>query len=439
MAKYNLDILFLFEKSSREFESILFASLLCNQLGYTTAIRHQERQSFDSLRTFKPRIVVLPYCYHNRSHSLYFRFWRDSIYISLNWEQFLYKGNLKAKLPKGWLAQSYVKHVSWSDGFTHQLVSSHVPIDNILQIGSLPLALLDLDLQGGYLSKKTLATNHNLNADTKWILFAENFSWLFYSDDMILQMINDGIPRSDIDQLQTYCSQTFYLLIDWCVQLLADQHLTLILRPRPSTASTLIYQRILDYLGYVPANLRIIKSHTVKDWIYASDHVISNASTTLIESSLARKPVSLLEPLHYPDIFRQDWFQLLPTCNTYDDLEANIYNSDITSSNILYNWARTCLLPDRNPIYKLVDELHSLISQHRPHSMRIPLDALLYPNNSFLTYLRFVFAYAYQAILISLRISREHLYDSEYEHDLPSTDYIAKRTSFFNSVLKLPS
>ena len=57
--------------------------------------------------------------------------WQKSIFVNLNWEQFFYRGNIKAKSPKGKFALNYIKHFVWSNDFKNFLIIGDFKSKNI--------------------------------------------------------------------------------------------------------------------------------------------------------------------------------------------------------------------------------------------------------------------------------------------------------------------
>ena len=72
----------------------------------------------------------------------------------------------------------------------------------------------------------------------------------------------------------------------------------------------------------VPARFSVIQRDTVRDWILASDVVVSSYSTSLIEAGVAERPFAMVEPESLPDSLRAEWHAMAPRVRSEDELVA---------------------------------------------------------------------------------------------------------------------
>jgi hypothetical protein len=96
---------------------------------------------------------------------------------------------------------------------------------------------------------------------------------------------------------------------------------------------------------------------TVRDWILASDVVISSYSTALIEAAVAGKPSFILKPVPLPESLHIEWHDLLPHLRSEDEMIAAVVAPPQDGDSPLARWARSTLMSRGDPILRIADEL----------------------------------------------------------------------------------
>jgi surface carbohydrate biosynthesis protein len=371
MLKKKIDVIFLFEKASRELDIICFLKIMLEEKKISVEIVQQNTQSKEAIHKYIPKVVVLPFCYQNRSNNQYFRHWRAAKYISLNWEQFLYEGNKIAKTPRGNFATQNVIHCAWTEGYKALLKDCGVKVENIKIIGSLPLSILDQKYKDYIKNKDEISEKYNIESNKKWIFFPENFGWAFYEKNMLDQMINDGQHPNDVMQMKKFSTKSFYESMKWINKLIQEKDVIVILRPRPATSILDVEKKLLEFSIDKPKNLYIIKELTVKDWIHSSDIVVSSYSTTLIEAAVLNKNVLMLTPLNLPDILTQIWHPYVQKCKTYEELAVEIENQEIINYDKVKKWVKEYLNLDLNPLMCVEKEIIKCIKSKEKSKIKI--------------------------------------------------------------------
>jgi hypothetical protein len=108
-------------------------------------------------------------------------------------------------------------------------------------------------------------------------------------------------------------------------------------------------------------NVRIIKGESAREWILAADHVISSYSTTLIEASLAGKPVHVFSPEPFPEALADEWYQYAPLLGGAEELLAAIRRPGLKATSArLGRWAREVLLPAGDPLQIIAERIATL-------------------------------------------------------------------------------
>jgi surface carbohydrate biosynthesis protein len=435
MSKKVIDVLFLFEKQGRELDVLSLLKVLLERKNLIVEIIQQNTQAYFAIRNFQPTIVVLPFCYQNRSNNIYFRFWRSATYISLNWEQFLYPGNKIAKTPRGQYATKRVIHCSWSDEYTNLLKDCGVPESNIRLIGSLPLGLMNEKYKNYFETKSILGKKYTINPATKWIFFPENFGWAFYKDDMLNQMINDGQNADDVYLMRKFSDDSFREIIQWCVRLVEEHDLIIILRPRPATSAEEMKSRIEKAVGKIPYRLKIIKDLSVKDWINSADYVISSYSTTLIEAAVARKNILMMTPYDIPEVLKQVWHPNVSNCSRYEELVAAIHANDDNSEQ-LRSWATSNLYLDIEPPMVAAEAIASCCFDSKEIKNKLPIRELIVGEVKPMSYIKFWIVFIINFVKLYTKHSAKPNIDNEYFEDHHAIDKISEKTSKFRRILQ---
>jgi CDP-glycerol glycerophosphotransferase (TagB/SpsB family) len=123
--------------------------------------------------------------------------------------------------------------------------------------------------------------------------------------------------------------------------------------------------------------MHIIKEGTVREWVLASDIVMSSYSTTLIEAAVANKPIYMIEPIHFPDYVQADWYDWVPQIESLQRFLDVIGDPAVPNTcQGLQTWAHETLMNSANPIGDLAGWLASICKGEIPLPAR-PEPALL--------------------------------------------------------------
>lgn len=357
-----IDVVYLYEKVLRELDVACAVKALAKRLyGLRIEIVQQNHGYSYALRNFRPRVVVLPFCYQNRSNNIYLTNWRKAIFFNLTWEQLFYPGNQTAKTPRGNFAIHHVIHHAWSDFYADFLKQQGVPEQHIWVNGNPAYALYDAEYRSYFKKREELASQYQLDVDKKWVFFPENYNWAFYDDGMLNQMIHDGQMPDDVYGMKEFSARSFEEVMRWCNVLADSENIELIIRPRPSTLLDDFIEKIKTIIHTIPKQMHINQHETVRDWILSCDTVVSSYSTSLIEAAIAGKSIYMLEPYPLPVSLRQDWHKLLPhLTNEQEFLSSTLGKSTKNTGKSLEQWARTTMISRGDPIRNLTDYLARL-------------------------------------------------------------------------------
>lgn len=385
--KKKIDVIILYEKAVRELDVCCLLKVLLEIKGFTAEIIHIVSDCSEALLKFTPSIVILPYCYNQESNNIYLMQWQKSIFVNLNWEQFFYRGNIKAKSPKGKFALNYIKHFVWSNDFKNFLIQQGVKSENIFVNGNSYLGLYDKKYKKNFKSRVELETEFKIKRKDLLIFFPENYNWAFYPQKMLNQMIKNGQPKEQVYKMKDYISKSFELSMIWCKKILQEfKNVQIVLRPRPSTSEEEMRKKILEIIGEIPSRLIITRSHTTIDWTISANIVISSYSTTLIEAAILKKNIYILSPIKPIKDLEQVWNKHVTKIYTYTSLKNIFLKKAFKNPNFqkLNLWAFNNLLKDGDPIEILADQLKNFILIKNKKILYPSKESILYDKPRFI-------------------------------------------------------
>ena len=360
-----VDIIYLYEHAARELDvACAVAALLETNYGLSVEIVQWPVEFGRIVHTIRPKkIVILPYCYIEEDFSPLLAYWRGVHYVNLTWEQLLYPGNEKAKMPRGDFVIKDVVHHAWSEHYVDILKKNGVSNKHIFLNGQPAYTLYNKPYSSYFKSKEELAKQYSLDIEKKWIFFPENYNWAFYMKNRLDMFIRDGQTPDQVNTMKEFCDVSLSQVLHWFEKAIhTDAEIEIIVRPRPSTTVDEFISAVRNSLGKIPTGLHLIQDETVREWILASDVIFSSHSTSLIEASIAEKQAYMLEPYPVPETLQAIWHQFLPHIKSYDDF-LDICMLDKNNNTIddrLAGWARSNLMSKGDSIRNLVDYFFAL-------------------------------------------------------------------------------
>lgn len=317
------------------------------------------------LENYQPKVVVLPYCVavHEAGLDKIVKRWPQAQYINLAFEQVLGKAQKGLNSPKDSFAKEYVMHHAWGDFFSEYLQANGVPESHIAVNGNPSYALYREPYKRYYGNQRLeLAQKFGLNPEKRWVFVPENYGWAFFKNHMIRARIRRGFDPEQAYQYRDFALQSLEVASKWWREIAQIDSLELIIRPRPAIPSESFVETVHEMAGDIPDRLHFIKHGTVREWILASDIVISNFSTTLLEAAVAQKPVYMLVPYAFPDFLHADWYELTDKIDTYAIFENVATQPHLTENwKELELWAMKAMISRGDAISGLADILASLV------------------------------------------------------------------------------
>ncbi len=363
------DVLWLVEHVDRELDvACAVRAYLQGELGIGVEIKGLTYHINDYLRRSNPRVVCLPYCYSTADDGIreVVNRWPESFFVNLAWEEIFFKGHLKIKAPADDETRNKIIHHAWGEFYREYLVSHGVNHELIFMNGNPVYQLYQPPYRDYYPARSDLAGRYNLDPNKKWVLIPENYRWAFLGDDIIEWRTRQGANREEMLQMRMYAQLSLAKLLQWCQEISQEGNVEIIVRPKPATSSKEMARFYHEaFLTEAKPNFRIMKNESVREWILASDVIISSFSTTLIEAAMAGKSVFMVEPLPLTESFQSEWYQFLPQIKTIDQFRQACNLKHSNNGEQLREWATKTMLSNGDPVLRLAGFLCNLVEDHR--------------------------------------------------------------------------
>lgn len=363
-----IDIVYFYEYAARELDvACAVKYLVRKKYGLRVEVLKWPEEGFHNIIKSRPRVVVLPFCYCAKKFYSCLMEWRDSIFFNLAWEQFFYRGNIKDKIPEDAFSTKCVMHQAWSSAYADFLSANGVLRENIFLNGNPALALYTQPYRKYFEgdTRADIVKRYGLDPAKRWVFFPENYRWAFCGESDIKYFVEDRQSEDDVRQMMQYCRKSLPEAIKWCVNAIREGGIEIIIRPRHTTPR----EDFLAYLNRTSAmplsNIHVIQEGTVREWVLASDVVVSSYSTTLIEAAVAGKPVFMLEPVPTPEPLHVGWHDLVPKIRDESGFRKVCEgNYDTEAAKRLQAWALDTMLSNGDCIAGIAQTLGGLCENH---------------------------------------------------------------------------
>lgn len=320
-----MDIIIIYERKLRELENAILLKVELENRGLKCDVRQfYEVDKLPISKTKKPRIIITPHLYVNKSiPRLFSRFGKPQVIINLQYEQVLSKKweKLGSHNPKGEAKKAF--HICWGENTRDRLIESGVKEENVKVLGALHLDLLRKEFREKYfISKDAFATRYGISIEKKWILFISSFTYADITDERL--RMNESVANTSLDAFVPIHTNSRNKILEWFENVLSkDTESIFIYRPHPDELSL---ENVIS-LGIKYKNFLIIKDESVKNWISACDKIYSWYSTSVVEAHFLEKSYSILRPFDLPNDFDSVLLKHAKFIKTYDDFEEDYFFS----------------------------------------------------------------------------------------------------------------
>jgi len=369
-----IDVLYLIEHTAREMDvACLVKAIAEEQYGLRVEIRNMYLHAEESLQQFQPKIVAHPFLYFVKGALAtedYVQAWPDAVHFNLSWEQIHYKAHWKIKSPSDEFVRSRVIHHAWGDFYKDYLLEFGTSPQNIVVNGHPAYKLYDEPYKNYYCDREQLAQKYGLDPEATWVFVPENYRWAFVGSKIKL-FSKIGGDVEEIRKLESFSKKSLVMLLESCNELAANSNIQIIFRTRPATDSITMLDFFGKEVGPAEPNIYFIKNESIREWILASDIVISSYSTSLIEAAIAGKQAYMFAPIPIPESLHCQWYDLAPVLRSSDDMKTACLAPGGAESLSLKSWAEETMLSCEDPIRGLVEQFAKLaagVEQGKPSS-----------------------------------------------------------------------
>jgi len=381
------EIVILVEHISRELSIACILKIILEKK-FKRSVHIQSVSDTSNLNKIKPKLLLTPFFRSLNSDVFPFVYkWSDAKIINLCYEQVFRSHQLKFREPKGDFTKDKVTHICWGEKFKDFLISNGVKNNNIKVNGNLQYQLYKKPYNEIYFNKEYLSKKYNLSKNKKWILFPENYGAIFGGDKAVSNPVDADKIMSE--KVKIFVEKSFNKTMKWIDEYSNLNDVEIIIRPRPMTPKSNLLKAYTNINGIISENVHFIKEEKAKDWILSSDVIISNYSTTLIESSLADKETYMLEPFEFPEFMTSDWYEFIPKLKSFDDFNSIPINN-VSNTKDLKKWTADNISPNLDVIdglsYYLFDELQTFTPQYNEISKYYINDMVEIPKPEGLVY-----------------------------------------------------
>jgi hypothetical protein len=177
-----------------------------------------------------------------------------------------------------------------------------------------------------------------------------------------------GVEMEDLEAQRVYCRESLAAAAQWLAALARGGEHEAILRPRPAVNTMQLRAFVKEHVGDIPQNLRILKQESVREWIFASDLIVSSISTALIEAAVAGKPILRASPRPVPPSLWYDWCARVPVVETEEAFLAAIGGTpDMSGTESVRAWATQSFKVGARPTEQIARLLVALATQAAPN------------------------------------------------------------------------
>ena len=361
-----IDVLWLVEHVAREMDVACAVKCMTRSLhNIDIVIRHIYLDADQIMNEYDPAVIVFPFFYRASDQTIedFVRIWPGAIFFNLAYEQIYYKAHLKIKAPGDEFTRKKVIHHAWSNFYKDYLLESGVQAEHIFLNGNPTYQLYMHPYNQYYSQRDSLSQKYGLDSASRWIFIPENYRWAFVPQSKINQCANEGGDLGEFMKMREFCRESLSNLLQWCNEAARDRNLEIIIRPRPATMLQHIEKFFARHVGRREKNLHFIKGDSVREWILASDVVVSSISTSLIEAAVANKPIYIAEPIPIPESLYCDWYGYVSRIHSGSEFGEMCETEKYPDTSTLGLWAQNEMMANGDPLKGLADFVGKLVEK----------------------------------------------------------------------------
>lgn len=439
-----MDVVFFIEHVARELDIAcsIKALLEVKHAVKVEIVPYPSAEQFLQSVNCSPEVVVLPFAITAKNELVgqVLSNWPNSRYINLSMEQLLGNTQKDYKAPKDEFARNYVLHSAWGEFFADYLIDCGVVEENVVINGNPTLSLYQVPYKKFYLSsKEKMGKRFSLDPDKRWLFIPENYGWAFFSDRFLMDRVRRGFSKEDAFAYRKFANQSLQVASGWWNQAALRDDVEVIIRPRPAIPRKEFLEKVRSFVDVINPHLHFIKANTVREWILASDVVMSSYSTTLVEAAVAEKPVFMLEPYPIPEFLFSEWYDYCESVKNYQEFETALLSDTSLQANWkpLKDWAFQSMINRGDAITNLVELIHDVLLGKK--SIASPAPIVAEPKGidlqGILAQMRNLGWRVYLAMMNFLSLQVQEQTWSAHESDHVNQEVILSKTNAWKKIL----
>lgn len=155
-----------------------------------------------------------------------------------------------------------------------------------------------------YFSKKEIAACYGIDPSKRWGLFISSYTYagmleqdkIWYKE--VMTSVNSSYNEGLVEEKIRISNNSRTIMINWIERYLESCSDIYIYRIHPHERISEEMQKLTEKF---PKRFLIVKEETLQQWILVSDYINIWISTAIIDVYLARKPCSIIWPIHPPE------------------------------------------------------------------------------------------------------------------------------------------
>jgi glycosyltransferase involved in cell wall biosynthesis len=311
-------IILFYEHITRELPTLMHMKNRLTETGTYRVIIANILTDLWIVRFLKPHFCIIPYFYDIRTDATgeIIDELKNTIFISLSWEQIFYPAKQSSKMPVSIPGNLYL--LTWTKTWSRTLAKKVKDNSQIIHLGHPTWSSVFADETPTQIPKE----------DT--ILYIENSSIAFAKLSALKKMSNS----SDDVKIE------FQHLLEGNLRMLNNiQKLGMsrvIIRVRPATP----IRTFIEFANQiVPDNeFTFVKGNSLDNDLNTSTIVLTEMSTSLLECALKSKPCALLQSSNISPRFSYSWFAFFPRIKSVNELKQYLKARNKSTHGKLQRW-----------------------------------------------------------------------------------------------------
>lgn len=319
-----LDFLFLYEHIVRELENDCLIMAELERRGYSCELfQLMDRKKLKYFFSKKPRVIVTSAMYDNETLNsfVYNNVGKLNKVVNLHWEEVLSREQEESRFYSFTENARKCTHICWGEKAKQRIVRKGVPENNAVITGAVQLDFLYPMFDGYFKSRSELAKEFSLNEDKRWFCYVSSFSCALMDDKEVEEL--NAMTDLDFAGFKAVGARSMKVTLDWFDRLLNEDEykdVELIYRPHPCEWQS----PVLDVMKKKHANFHVISDYSVKQWVKASDFILTWMSTSIAEIYFAKKSCIVVRPEPLFDDYDPVTFEGVNAVDNYDALKAEL-------------------------------------------------------------------------------------------------------------------